>query len=221
MSWDKERGADVEVLSTRAGPKGGSVLAQVEAYWLSLRGARLLPLRSDVDPARIDSALPHAFILERVAPGVARMRVAGQALSGYLGADARGMPISAFFTATARPRLREQLDRAFDLPAIVDLPLVSARGPLRQPLSGRLLILPLLGRDDGANRALGALLLDGPAARGPRQFDIPEDGAMRCEELTAPRVVPRRVVAVSGGDADVPRLAPSERPWLRLVVSNG
>lgn len=230
-------------LRPRAGADGGDVLERVEAYWHSLRGDRLVPLRGDLDPGRIDGALPHAFILERVGPGAARMRVAGQALSRRLGADARGVPLSAFFSAAARPRVREALDRMFDDPAIVELPLLCGRGAFRQPLKGRLLILPLLGPEGICTRALGALAIEGPEARSPRQFDLDPGGRHRCEAVPPPRRGLRQIAAMHAAPALAPvreprpdaltglRALPSAtplpavptragRPHLRLVVSN-
>ena len=52
-------------------------ISQVEAYWDALRGARLVPDRSEVDPRGIERALEYAFIMELVAPGVGRLRIAG------------------------------------------------------------------------------------------------------------------------------------------------
>ena len=79
-------------------------IAEIRAYWESLRHDGQIPLRSDIDPRAIESALPHAFILERIAPQIARFRVAGQHLTQLMGSDARGMPLTAFFMAGSRDR---------------------------------------------------------------------------------------------------------------------
>jgi hypothetical protein len=50
---------------------GYTAIAQVEAYWNALRGDKLLPKRSEIDPRGIERALENAFILERIAPGCA------------------------------------------------------------------------------------------------------------------------------------------------------
>ncbi|HIC65033.1 MAG TPA: PAS domain-containing protein, partial [Paracoccus sp.] len=49
-------------------------------YWHGLRRGRAIPARSDVEPRGISRALDYAFILERIAPGAARMRLAGRHL---------------------------------------------------------------------------------------------------------------------------------------------
>lgn len=85
-------------LSARHLPAGGPLLHDLEAHWRAVRGGRALPARSDLDPAALDAVLPWAFVAERVAPGVARLRVAGRKLTELLGMEARGMPLCAFFS---------------------------------------------------------------------------------------------------------------------------
>ncbi len=179
--------------------RGISMLADMERYWRLMRGARRLPVRHDLDPARIDAALPHSCVLERIAPGVARIRVAGQKLSAHLSGDARGLPLSTLFQPASRQRLAELLEMVFDEPALVDLPVLSEAGLGRPPLSGRLLLLPLRDAKGGVTQALGALMVDGPPGRRPRRFSIPARPEPRIERLE------RR----------------PERRHLQLVVNNG
>lgn len=207
---------------------GRTILQELEQYWRDLRGARRIPVRSDVDPARIDSALPHAFILDRVAPGIARLRVAGQKLSSFVGMDARGMPLTSFFSADARDMVMQQTELVFSRPALVEVPLLSHRSLGRPKLHGKMLLLPLLGPDGTVSRALGAILTDGMIGRAPRRFDIDPAVSIRCEELPEPR---RQLIAAVGfagndiGNHDVARVTragpPVSRPALRLVVNNG
>lgn len=210
-------------LSAHHPVQGRSVLEELEQYWRDLRGARRIPVRSAVDPARIDSALPHSFILDRVAPGIGRLRVAGQKLSALVGTEVRGMPLTTFFTADARDKVIEQTEIVFDRPALVEMPLVSVRSLGRPKLTGRMLLLPLLGPDGHVSRALGAILIDGMIGRLPRRFDIPEGQAFRCEDLPEPRVhaIPRVVVAGHRSEpAWASKRPDAARPALRLVVSN-
>jgi hypothetical protein len=209
-------------LSAHHPVQGRSILQELEQYWRDLRGARRIPVRSDVDPARIDSALPYAFILDRVAPGVGRLRVAGQKLSVFVGMDARGMPLTSFFSAEARDLVMRQTELVFSRPALVELPLVSYRSLGRPKLTGRMLLLPLLGPDGDVSRALGAIMMDGMIGRTPRRFDISEDEALRCEELPEPRQ--NSLAAVAGLRSHAPQTDKRpevSRPALRLVVNNG
>lgn len=209
-------------LSTYHPVQGRSILQELEQYWRDLRGARRIPVRSDVDPARIDSALPYAFILDRVAPGVGRLRVAGQKLSSFVGMDARGMPLTSFFSADARDVVMRQTELTFSRPALIEVPLVSHRSLGRPKLSGRMLLLPLLGPDGEISRALGAILTDGMIGRAPRRFDIDSTIAIRCEELPEPRRQPMAAVAGGRETPQITRPRPEvSRPALRLVVNNG
>ena len=187
-----------------------SEVAVLEGYWREIRGARLLPARTSVDPGRIDAALPHSFILERVAPGIARFRVCGQAINALIGSEARGMPLSVLFSVQGRERLGHQLERVFNEPALVDLPVQAVRGLARPRLSGRLLLLPLESEDGSVNRALGAIFVEGMVGRTPRVFDIPDDGDRRYEPL-----IP---MAARRAQSEGPALV--QRPALRLVVNN-
>jgi hypothetical protein len=193
---------------------GRAALQELEAYWRALRGARRIPVRTDVDPARIDAILPRAFILEHVAPGIARVRVAGQGLNAMLGLEARGMPLSALFGVESRPGLQGWLGRVFEAPAVVELGLMQPGGFLRAGRRGRMLILPLLGPEGAVTRAIGAVDVQDGWAPGPFRLDAAEDA--RCEPVGEIGAVPLRVVA--GGDGVAARAA---RGGLRLVVSNG
>ena len=161
-----------------------AVFGQVEAAWSGLRaGTGTVPLRRDLDLTRLGDALPHAFLMSRVAPGVARLRVAGRAVTTLLGMDPRGMPLSVFFSGAARAPLAAHVARLFDEPAILDLPL---RNPGRFGLSsraGRLLLLPL-GSDDGAViHAVGVLAVAGRPRPGRLSLEI-VPGPMRIEPVT-------------------------------------
>ncbi len=137
----------------------------VETYWQALRGARRLPLRTEIEPAAIDAALGHALIAERLAPGIARFRVAGGALRDGLGLDPHGLLMSSLFAAPSRAIFGGFVDFAMDGPAIVDLAVTS------QTARGRLLMLPLAGGDGTVNRVLGVLSVAGLRGLGRLTLD--------------------------------------------------
>lgn len=147
-------------------------LIQVEGYWDSLRGERLVPERSEVDPRGLSGALEYAFVLERIAPGLARFRVAGMHLSDLMGLEVRGMPISAVFTPDARPKLATALEATFQEPAQVRMQLRGEEGIGRSELLGELLILPLRSDGGDVTRALGCVVMDGKIGRQPRRLQI-------------------------------------------------
>lgn len=191
------------------------VLQSLEAYWQTLRSARQLPARTDIAPSQIDAALPHAFILQRVAPGTARFRVAGQRLHDLLKMDARGMPLGTLFMPEAREQAQQLLETAFTGPAIIGIPVSSPGSLLRPALTGTMLLLPLRDKDDNATRMLGALVTDQDAGPRPRRFMIPEGARIRQDmigvKLAATQLIPR--VQNKRPDA--------ARPALKLVVNNG
>lgn len=188
-------------------------LRELESYWRELGGARRIPVRTQVEPSRIDAILPHCFILEHVAAGIARIRVVGQALNTLAGTELRGMPLSALFDVQSRPLVQLWLTRVFKGPALVELPLRQTVGFLRGVRSGRMLILPLLGAEGAVTRAIG--VVDVEAGWAERQLCIDPRSDVRCEDLEKDAARPLR--AITGGfHASRPA-----RGGLRLVVSNG
>ncbi len=205
---------------------GPDVLDGVEAYWNDLRRGARVPRRSDVDPEGIATALPATMILERIAPGIARIRVAGQQIAAICGMDPRGMPVSVFFDAAARTALGAHLEAAFAGPAIVSIPVTVPRRLLRPAVGGRLTILPL---DDGMgriDRALAVLVTDVPVARrSPVRFSIPDAMRPRIDVLANPRRVHRASLAARADrdtDAEGPVLRRSDPRYLpfRVVIGD-
>jgi len=148
------------------------MLTRIEAYWRELRGNRLVPARTEVDPRRIEDCLEYAFILERIAPGMARFRLAGMHLNDLMGMEVRGMPLTAFFDPEARKTVSAALEQVFSAPAMATLTLAGPRGIGRPPLDGRLLMLPLKSDFGEVSRVLGCLATLGPVGRPPRRFEV-------------------------------------------------
>lgn len=209
-----------------------AVLDTLERYWRQIRRADRLPARTDVDPARIDTCLPHSFIVERVAPGVLRLRVAGSRLSDALGMEVRGMPLSALFLPEGRDVLAARIDEVFDGPRIMEFPVRSPRGLGRPAMAGRLLILPLLDGEGRVTRAMGAIMTEGAVGRGGRRFTIPAGAEIRSDPIDSPEralPLPEAPRLVEAAEAPEPfrmpyqlRRRPERRQgFLRLVVDNG
>ncbi|MCR9086509.1 MAG: PAS domain-containing protein [Rhodobacteraceae bacterium] len=149
-------------------------LSLVEAYWEGLREGRLVPRRADVDPRGIDQALEFAFILERIAPGMARFRLAGMHLNDLMGMEVRGMPLTSFFVPDARPMISETLEHVFEEPATARLTLAGERGLGKPELEAELLLLPLKSDLGDISRVLGCLVARGDIGRTPRRFSVTE-----------------------------------------------
>lgn len=151
---------------------GYSAIAQVEAYWHALRGNRQMPKRSEIDPRGIEDALESTFIVERIAPGVARLRIAGSALNTLMGMEVRGMPITSFFLPSARREISDAIEEVFQRPAIGSLRLTSAGDAQNKTLTGRMILLPLKSDLGDVSRVLGCLVAPGDVGTGPRRFEI-------------------------------------------------
>lgn len=187
-------------------------MANFTAYWQGMRHGAAVPRRSDIDPRGIEPLLSNAFVAERIAPGLARMRIAGSHLTDLMGMEVRGMPISAFITPAHRDALSHHLVWLFDQPAILRLSLgASGRHGARGP-SGTMLILPLRSDLGDISRALGCLVTQGARGPGPCRFDIthaeitPVEGAAPLPAQAAPQPPPDR-----------PEPRRQDRPYLRLV----
>lgn len=148
------------------------MIAELRAYWEALRDGEMLPRRDRVDPRGIANALEHSFLIERIAPGIARFRISGMIYNDLMGMDIRGMPMSCLFLGDARDRLQLDLERVFRAPSILTLDLLAERSLGRPHLRGRMQILPMLGNHDDSDLAIGVLELDGEIGRAPRRFSI-------------------------------------------------
>ena len=205
-------------------------LSELEIYWNTLRRGRLVPLRSELDPRGLENLLDGAFILERVAPRVARLRVAGSLLTEVIGLDVRGMPMTTLSTSGSREMLSDAIEQVFDGPKSVFFQFTCETGIGKPPLEAQMLILPLRSDMGDVTRAIGYLAIRGKVGRAPRRFDL----------TTAPiltRLTGNEPIAdVTGGvekvetpvaDLATPPTLPmaaahassSERPYLRLVHS--
>lgn len=217
-------------------------IREVEAYWQGLRAGRLVPHRSEVDPRGIERSLEYAFILERIAPGLARLRIAGSHLSDLMGMEVRGMPLTAFFTPEARNRVADCLEQVFDGPATAELTLTAERGIGKPAIDARMILLPMKSDLGDLSRALGCLSTQGVIGRAPRRFEVVSEKV----GLLAPAAPPEHYAEDEGNDepardetrhrasgmaedqrgfdpetgGDHPRERPSTAPYLRLIKTD-
>ncbi|AXI46566.1 PAS domain-containing protein [Sulfitobacter sp. SK012] len=213
---------------------GFAALAQVEAYWEALRGTRLMPRRAEIDPRGIEQVLEYAFIVERIAPGIARLRVAGSHLSDIMGMEVRGMPLTSFFAPSARRRVSDMLEEVFETPAQSTLKLTSELEHGRPPLEARMLLLPLKSDLGDVSRILGCLVAQGDLGTTPRRFDITTsdlrtitagngEGVMPAPQPSKKQPVPQPMLH---GMAEAPAgfegkaIGNRRPPYLRLVKSD-
>ncbi len=182
MFFDNEQTIETQVPQRRRTDSRPDLaqLARVERYWRSLIKGAELPSRSDIDPSAIADALGDTMILERVAAGIARVRLAGQRINGLLDMDMRGMPLSVLVSPGSRDVFATKLEEAFANPALVEIPLQLTRGWGRKPIEARLLILPMRDNAGVVARALAVLVTRQTMPAGNTlRFDLPEDGDFR------------------------------------------
>ena len=175
--WGDEMGRDgSNIVDFRAHRDAAAPrpLREVEAYWDLLRDGRLVPDRGEVDPRGFPGALAYSFLLERIAPGLARVRVTGRHLSDLMGIDMQGLPFTSLFLPEARPAVIEMLSAVFEEPAVARARLTSPGGIGRRRLEARLLLLPLRDEEGEVSRAIGCLVADGAIGRTPRRFSVEE-----------------------------------------------
>jgi len=155
---------------------------EVEAYWEGLRMGRVVPMRSEIDPRGIERALEYTFVLERIAPGLARFRLSGMHLNDLLGMEVRGMPFTSFFTPKARQLICNTLEEVFDGPKTAELILSGERSIGKPTLDAKVILLPLRSDQGEITRIIGCLVTSGPTGRAPRRFDVV---SRKMKELTA------------------------------------
>ncbi len=211
----------------------------LETYWQSLHDGRTLPRRAQIDPRDLGSVLEYAFILERIAPGVGRFRLAGNHLTELMGLEVRGMPATAIFLPEARREIAQVFEKTCQQPAISVLDVAAAAGLGRAALRGQMLLTPLLDEAGHVSRVLGCVQASGSIGRQPRRFSITGVRVRRLEMPTAlPQSQPHNGDACTGfGEtAGFAKTAPEfdatktpdnqskqgkPAPALHLVVNNG
>ncbi|MCF2870701.1 PAS domain-containing protein [Octadecabacter sp. G9-8] len=202
-----------------------TALNEMERYWASLPRTRGVPLRKDVDPAQMGGLLEDSFILERVAPGVARIRVAGRNIAKLIGIEPRGLPLTAAFLPEARAEVGQYLEKAFTSPGLVELALSSPRAVGQPKLHGKILMLPLRDDHGRVSRIMGVLVMSGRRGMGGRRFALSKEIPARFEPTVGLQVVPNIPTATTRPSLRSVATGPDSKkagdmPALRLVVSN-
>ncbi|WP_249275988.1 PAS domain-containing protein [Rhodobacter sp. JA431] len=170
-----DRDFDIQDKVARLGDTGVSrrVVAQMRAYWEGLRKGRDVPARAEIDPRGLESALEYAFILERVAPGMGRFRLAGMHLNDLMGMEVRGMPLTALFTPEGRKRVADATEAVFSGPSVAELVLTAEAGIGKPAMTARLILLPMKSDMGDVTRILGCLVAEGAGiGRTPRRFVV-------------------------------------------------
>ena len=207
-------------------------------YWTQLSAGHILPARRDIDPRALGPVLEHCFVLERIAPGVARFRLAGRHLGELMGLEVRGMPLTTFFEPGARKEVADAVEACCATPATCTLSLRASPGIGRSALRGTMILLPLADDMGRTTRILGSLESTGTPGRLPRRFTIshvrsdpqylgagmPKAPAPLPAFAESPTPFRHRQGSDSGTDTGAENAAPARpapRPALKLVIDNG
>lgn len=204
------------------------------AYWETLRGDRLVPFRSEVDPRGMRCDPRNLFILEDLGRDNVRFRLAGTALVDAFGMELRGMSARSMMQGKARESFGALLSETLAEPGI---------GYARLRRHGgtndvwEVLLLPLRSDFGQIDRLIGCLHpVSGVVPEGgatPLSFTIEEMSIRPIQgskparnprpadtgfaEEPTPFATPRpRFTTITGGRGnDAPRAA--GRPALRIV----
>lgn len=147
-------------------------MTEMREYWHSLRRNGSVPLRADVTADAIYKVLDYAFLVERLAPEMARFRLVGQHLIDLMGMELRGMPLCSLINQDSRKQMCKVTETVFRAPQIAELKLSARSGPGSSKMSGSMLLLPLKSDLDDVTRALGCLVSEGTIGIGPQRFDL-------------------------------------------------
>jgi hypothetical protein len=209
---------------------GFSALSQIEAYWEALRGSRQMPKRSEIDPRGIESALEYTFVLERIAIGMARLRIAGSHLNNLMGMEVRGMPLTSFITPNGRREMGDMLEEVFQRPSVCEVRLSAEVGRNKPAMDARMLLLPLKSDLGDVSRVLGCFVARGEMGNQPRRFDVVGTKTRPLTNTTADVDASGHLEAVSGNDtmkgfreSQVDYTSTSKRPqkpYLRLIKND-
>ena len=225
-------GNETEVVSMLERDKARKMapLRVVEAYWHGLAGEDAVPLRSQVDPRGMENSLENAFLMERIAPSMAKFRVAGTHLSELMGMQVAGMPLSSLIAPSDREAFGAAVTRLFADPAIVKIELEAEGGFGKPDLEASMILMPLRSDFGEVSRAIGALVSHGRVGRAPRRFKLRsvnvtpaiKTGIIERQPVDPSRIEPAAPVLrpLGGAGNGAARMSAEPRPTLRLVVSN-
>ena len=235
-------GQGIVSMTEREKTRREAPLRLVDSYWHGLCEGTEVPLRSQIDPRGIESALENAFLMERIAPTMAKIRVAGNHLNELMGMQVAGMPLSSLIAPSEREQFGQGVAAVFADPAIVRMDLKAEGGFGKPDLDASLILLPLRSDFGDLTRGLGALISHGRVGRTPRRFKIARmqispalsgvptsDGIVAREKIEMDKLPPLKAfqeektpfrprALVSVSDNDQPE--PVRRGYLRLVVDN-
>ena len=165
------------------------------AYWNRIRGSEPAPRRTDIEPGDIRRVLPDTFILEVIAAGNQRVRLAGTRMCSLYGREIKGGNFLDLWSDEDRSTISGAAERvAEDATGIViETALVSERD---RTVSCEFLLLPLRHGMAAHDRILGSCAVH----RRPYWFGT--DPIVRQQVTGIQLIEPGRHPAAVGADGN-------------------
>lgn len=148
------------------------MITSLKSYWERLRAGRIAPFRAEIDPREFEVALENMFIVERIAPGNLRIRLAGMKVCEMMGMEVRGMQPALFIAEPDRGRFDRLLDVVMSEPAVVELTLEASAKP--GSYHATMLLMPLRSDFGEINRVLGCMSGESIHYQAPLAFSLKE-----------------------------------------------
>ena len=123
------------------------------SYWERLRGSRVCPERTEVDPRDIAGEGRHLFVLEDLGRGNIRFRLAGSGLLDAFGFDLRGMNARAIMAGRSRESFVAMISESIAEPGVGYARLLAPDGRS----VWEVVLLPLRGGFGAIDRVIGCL----------------------------------------------------------------
>lgn len=124
------------------------------AYWTELRGARLAPFRSELEPAAFKEVMSQVFILGRMAPGDFRFRLAGGVMCDAHKRNLRGEAFLGLWVADeGRLQVKISLEQMLRNGEPIVVNVGADAGPFATSIE--IFLAPLAGPDGAVDRVLG------------------------------------------------------------------
>ena len=165
-------------------------------YWLEIKGDRLTPYRSELDPRSISDLLDSTFILENLGEGNVRFRLAGTKLCDRFGMELSGMSALSPWTESSRSEISAMLDRVVAEPCVAQISCAASVGGHR--IEAEFVYMPIRSDFGDISRVLGCCYELTPRARAggysePPRYQIEavtiipiEAGAQQVADYGAP-----------------------------------
>jgi hypothetical protein len=190
------------------------MITSLKTYWERLRAGRIAPFRAEIDPREFEIALENMFIVERIAPGNLRIRLAGMKVCEMMGMEVRGMQPALFIAEEDRARFDRLLDVVMSEPAVVEIRLEAPSRPAAYRAT--MLLMPLRSDFGEVNRVLGCMSGEGEFFQPPLAFSLRE---ISINPIDSHEEAQSRRAALPGFAEEQQALA-SAAPKLRAIEGN-